>query len=137
MTWNALLDAEKILEKDVYNDDNLLTNHLLKQKALPPNTCVLWEYRTAEGEKERSRYFAVKDNVILTGDDINDAQKIDQYNQPYTAMEFKPIGATIFADVTEQNKGKRFAIVLDKEVKSAPTFVKRFPVVVLLLIWIW
>ena len=118
----ALLDAEKILDKDVYNDDNLLTNHLLKQKALPPNTRVLWEYRTvSEGEKERSRYFVVKDNVILTGDDINDAQvAIDQYNQPYTAMEFKPIGANIFAEVTEQNKGKRFAIVLDKEVKSAP-----------------
>ena len=68
----------------------------MKQKALPPNTRVLWEYRTvAEGEKERSRYFVVKDNVILTGDDINDAQvAIDQYNQPYTAMEFKPIGAT-------------------------------------------
>ncbi len=118
----ALLDAEKILEKDVYNDDNLLTNHLLKQKVLPPNTRVMWEYRTvAEGEKERSRYYVVKDNVILTGDDINDAQvAMDQYNQPYTAMEFKPVGANIFAEVTEQNKGKRFAIVLDKEVKSAP-----------------
>ncbi len=118
----ALLDAEKILEKDVYNDDNLLTNHLLKQKALPPNTRILWEYRTvAEGQKERGRYYVVKDNVILTGDDINDAQvAMDQYNQPYTAMEFKPVGAQIFADVTEQNKGKRFAIVLDKEVKSAP-----------------
>ena len=119
----ALLDAEKILEKDVYNDDNLLTNHLLKQKVLPPNTRVLWEYRTvAEGQKERARYYVVKDNVILTGDDINDAQvAIDQYNQPYTAMEFKPVGANIFAEVTEQNKGKRFAIVLDKDVKSAPT----------------
>jgi len=118
----ALLDAEKILESDVYNDDNLLTNHLLKQKVLPPNTRVIWEYRTvSEGKKERSRYYVVKDNVILTGDDINDAQvAIDQYNQPYTAMEFKPVGANIFAQVTEENKGKRFAIVLDKEVKSAP-----------------
>lgn len=118
----ALLDAEKILDSDVYLDDNLLTNHLLKQKALEPNTRLMWEYRSvAEGEKERGRYYVVKDNVILTGDDINDAQvAIDQYNQPYTAMEFKPVGANIFAQVTEENKGKRFAIVLDKDVKSAP-----------------
>jgi protein-export membrane protein SecD len=118
----ALLDAEKILDADVYSDDGLLTNHLLKQKVLPPNTRLLWEYRqVAEGEKSRGRYFVVKDNVILTGDDINDAQvAMDQFNQPYTAMEFKPIGASIFAQVTEENKGKRFAIVLDKEVKSAP-----------------
>ena len=118
----ALLDAEKILDADVYADDSLLTNHLLKQKVLPPNTRLMWEYRqVAEGEKSRGRYFVVKDNVILTGDDINDAQvAMDQFNQPYTAMEFKPIGASIFAQVTEENKGKRFAIVLDKEVKSAP-----------------
>jgi preprotein translocase subunit SecD len=118
----ALLDAEKILDTDIYTNDNLLTNHLLKQKALLPNTRLMWEYRTVdEGEKERGRYFVVKDNVILTGDDINDAQvAIDQYNQPYTSMEFKPVGANIFAQVTEENKGKRFAIVLDKDVKSAP-----------------
>ena len=118
----ALLDAQKVLDPKVYANDALLSNHLLKQKAIPSNTKMMWEYRSLlDGQKQRGQYYVVKDNVILTGDDINDASvAMDQFNQPYTAMEFKPTGANIFSQVTEENKGKRFAIVLDKEVKSAP-----------------
>ena len=118
----ALMDAEKILDSQVFKDDSLLNNYLLKQKILPPNSKMIWQYKPLlDGGKVRERYYVVKDNVILTGDDINDAQvAIDQFNQPYTAMEFKPVGANIFSQVTEENKGKRFAIVLDREVKSAP-----------------
>lgn len=118
----ALLDAEKVLEAKEYQNDSALSNHLLKQKAIAANTKLMWQYRSlADGSKERTGYYVVHDNVELTGDDINDAQvSIDQFNQPYTAMEFKPAGATLFADLTEEHVGRRFAIVLDKEVKSAP-----------------
>jgi preprotein translocase subunit SecD len=118
----ALLDAEKVLDSKVYLDDVLLSNHLLRQEIIPLGRKLMWEYiNLAEGGKERSQYYVVTDNVILTGDDINDAQvAIDQFNQPYTSMEFKPLGASIFSQVTEENVSRRFAIVLDKEVKSAP-----------------
>ena len=118
----ALLDAEKVLDIKVYDNDTALSNHLLKQKALPVNTKLMWQYRSlADGSKERRQYYVVVDNVELTGDDINDAQVgMDQFNQPYTSMDFKPAGAKMFADLTEEHVGRRFAIVLDKEVKSAP-----------------
>jgi preprotein translocase subunit SecD len=63
----------------------------------------------------------VKADVILTGDDINDARVgLNQYNEPYVSLEFKPRGANIFAEVTGENVGRRFAIVLDDRVRSAP-----------------
>ena len=40
-------------------------------------------------------------------------------------MEFKPRGAQVFEDVTGANIGRRFAIVLDKEVRSAPVIRSR------------
>lgn len=118
----ALFDAEKTLSPEDYIDDGVLSDHLVRSGAILPTTRVLWEYRTlVEGGKERTDYYVVQDEVILTGDDINDASvAMNQFNEPYTAMEFKPRGANIFADVTEANVGKRFAIVLDKEVRSAP-----------------
>ena len=62
----------------------------------------------------------------LTGDDINDASvSVNQYNEPYVAMEFKPRGAQVFEEVTGANIGRRFAIVLDKEVRSAPVIRSR------------
>jgi len=44
---------------------------------------------------------------------------------PNVSMEFKPKGARIFGDVTGDNVGKRFAIVLDRKVRSAPVINER------------
>ena len=82
----------------------------------------MWEYQElGEGKKERGTPYVVKNEVILTGDDINDANvAYNQYNEPYVSMEFKPKGGEIFSRITGENVNKRFAIVLDKEVRSAP-----------------
>ena len=69
----------------------------------------------------RINALVVKEDVVLTGDDINDAHvSMNQYNEPYVSMAFKPRGARIFSEVTGQNVGKRFAIVLDAKMRSAP-----------------
>jgi len=126
----ALLDAERELAPEVFLDDVLLTDHLLDLGIIPDKTILMWEYVVDpdSGEKVRSpeRYFVLKDEVILTGDDINDAStSVNQYNEPYTALEFKPRGANIFSDITGENVGRRFAIVLDKKVTSAPVIRER------------
>lgn len=69
----------------------------------------------------------VKKKAIITGDLLTDAQVgIDsQYNQPYVGIEFNATGARIFDQVTAANVGKRFAIVLDGTVYSAPVIRER------------
>ncbi|MFT5683723.1 MAG: preprotein translocase subunit SecD, partial [Myxococcota bacterium] len=120
----GILDAESELTPEVFVDDEALSEHLRQKGIIPSSTILMWEYvKDVETRKDvrSERFFVLKDEIILTGDDINDASvAIDQYNQPYTALEFKPRGGKIFADVTGENVGRRFAIVLDKKISSAP-----------------
>ncbi|MSM41177.1 MAG: protein translocase subunit SecD [Geobacter sp.] len=69
----------------------------------------------------------VKRKAMITGDLLTDAQvRIDsQFNQPYVAIEFNSTGARLFDQVTAANVGKRFAIVLDNTVYSAPVIRER------------
>ncbi|GLI37943.1 protein translocase subunit SecD [Geobacter hydrogenophilus] len=70
---------------------------------------------------------AVKRKAAITGDLLTDAQvRIDsQYNQPYVSIDFNSTGARLFDQVTAANVGKRFAIVLDGTVYSAPVIRER------------
>ena len=118
-----LLAAEEALEADAYADDRTLSDWLVNSGRIPKYDRLMWEYaeNPETGEKERAVPYVLKDEVMLTGDDINDAQvAMNQFNEPYTALEFKPRGGRIFSEVTGENVGKRFAIVLDAEVRSAP-----------------
>ena len=69
----------------------------------------------------------VKKKSMITGDLLTDAQvRIDsQFNQPYVAIEFNSTGARLFDQVTAANVGKRFAIVLDNNIYSAPVIRER------------
>ena len=65
--------------------------------------------------------------ALITGDLLTDAQvRIDsQFNQPYVAIDFSSLGAKLFDQVTAANVGKRFAIVLDSNIYSAPVIRER------------
>jgi preprotein translocase subunit SecD len=69
----------------------------------------------------------VKKKAMITGELLTDAQvRIDsQFNQPYVAIEFNSTGAKLFDQVTAANVGKRFAIVLDNNIYSAPVIRER------------
>ena len=59
---------------------------------------------------------------ILTGDFIQDASlKYDQ-NEPIVAFSFNKEGADLFAKMSSENVGSRFAIVLDGALITAPVF---------------
>lgn len=96
--------------------------------ALPEDDELLYEKRTdsATGAVTETP-IVVKKKAIITGDLLTDAQiRIDsQYNQPYVAIEFNSTGARLFDQVTAANVGKRFAIVLDSNVYSAPVIRER------------
>jgi protein-export membrane protein SecD len=44
----------------------------------------------------------------------------DEYNRPEVSFKFNKIGAKKFGEATKENVGKRFAIILDNEIISAP-----------------
>ena len=71
--------------------------------------------------------FVLQRKSLITGDLLTDAQvRIDsQFNQPYVAIEFNSLGAKLFDQVTAANVGKRFAIVLDNTIYSAPVIRER------------
>jgi preprotein translocase subunit SecD len=71
--------------------------------------------------------YVLQKKALITGDLLTDAQvRIDsQFNQPYVAIEFNSLGAKLFDQVTAANVGKRFAIVLDNNIYSAPVIRER------------
>ncbi|MDF7675927.1 protein translocase subunit SecD [Neisseriaceae bacterium ESL0693] len=74
----------------------------------------------------------VSKQVELTGDNINDAQpSFNERGQPGVSVSFDSTGASIFADLTRNNVGKRMAMVLIEqgkaEVITAPVINEPIP----------
>jgi len=66
--------------------------------------------------------YLVEKRILVSGGDLTDAQPgFDQRtSEPIVSFRFNTAGARKFAQVTQENVGKPFAIVLDNEVISAP-----------------
>ncbi len=66
--------------------------------------------------------YLIETRVIVSGENLVDAQAAfdQQTNEPLVSFRFDTKGAQRFGQATQQNVGKPFAIVLDKEVISAP-----------------
>ena len=70
-----------------------------------------------------SPFYTLKKRVLVSGEDLVTASQTfdSQTNQPQVFFRFNGRGARRFGEATAQNIGKRFAIVLDNAVISAPT----------------
>ena len=66
--------------------------------------------------------YVVKRRQVVTGEMLTSASPgYDQQNgQPVVQFRFNSLGARRFGDITSQNIGKRFAIVLDNKIIEAP-----------------
>lgn len=121
----ALLTAETE-DPAIFADDKALSDWMVRGGHIPADDMLIWEYTAGPEGETRTTPYVVKQEIILTGDDINDARVgMNQFNEPYVSMDFKPHGGNIFADVTGENVGRRFAIILDDKVRSAPYIRER------------
>jgi preprotein translocase subunit SecD len=77
----------------------------------------------AEGEGGGARFEVLRRQVMISGEQlINAKQGFDQQNgQAVVNISFDSGGSSTFAKITAQNVGKRFAMVLDDKVLSAPS----------------
>lgn len=66
--------------------------------------------------------YVVEKRVLVSGEDLVDAQANinQQTSEPVVSFRFNSKGALRFAEATQQNVGKPFAIILDNQVISAP-----------------
>ncbi len=72
--------------------------------------------------------YVIKKRVGVSGDALVDANaSVDQFNVPIVSIRFDALGSRKFADLTSKNVGKRFAIVLDNKVISAPVIREAIP----------
>ncbi|MEH7879710.1 protein translocase subunit SecD [Rhizobium laguerreae] len=71
---------------------------------------------------DEGRSYPVLDRVEISGDRLSDARVSFDSNtrEPIVSFRFDSAGATRFAEITRQNVGNPFAIVLDNKVLSAP-----------------
>jgi len=72
--------------------------------------------------KNPNQPYLVQKQVLVQGEDLVDAQPgFDQRSgEPIVSFRFNSNGARRFAQVTQENVGRPFAIVLDNQVISAP-----------------
>ncbi len=89
--------------------------------------------RILMGDEKRSdrspMKYAILSRVMLSGDLLVDAHTTydQQTGEPVVSFRFNPAGARKFAEITTENVGKPFAIVLDNKVITAP--VIRSPII--------
>lgn len=62
----------------------------------------------------------IKKPVMVSGESLTDAQQGFEGGMPVVQFKFDSVGARKFGDATKANVGKRFAIVLDNQIISAP-----------------
>jgi preprotein translocase subunit SecD len=89
----------------------------VSQGNIPPDSEIL------KGTKaENNQPYLIEKRVLVSGEDLTDAQPgFDQRtSEPIVTFRFNNNGARRFAQVTSENVGRPFAIVLDNEVISAP-----------------
>ncbi|HWC92674.1 MAG TPA: protein translocase subunit SecD [Pseudolabrys sp.] len=87
------------------------------QGRLPPEDEVLY----GTGNESKVPY-VVEKRILVSGGDLTDAQPgfDPRTSEPIVSFRFNTSGARKFAEITQQNVGKPFAIILDNQVISAP-----------------
>jgi len=81
----------------------------------PPGVMIMPTERPGEP------FLAVQRRALVTGEQlVNASQSFDQNGQPAVSFRFNTSGATSFGEATANNRGRRFAIVLDDTIISAP-----------------
>ncbi|MCF8055594.1 MAG: protein translocase subunit SecD [Desulfocapsa sp.] len=107
--WSSPADVEKL-------------NRAL-QNRLPKDTRIYIEKDTdPKTGNEIIRPILLENKILMTGEMVKNAQVriSNQFNEPYVSIDFTSRGGRVFAKLTEENVGKRMAIVLDDVVRSAP-----------------
>jgi SecD/SecF fusion protein len=118
-------DPEQI--KKILGTTAKMDFHLVDETAIPdpahvPPGDMLLEDDSMKGRTGQASPILVKRKIEVSGENLTDAHaSTDQQTGGWVVnFKFDSVGARKFAQVTEQNVGHRFAVVLDGKVVTAP-----------------
>jgi preprotein translocase subunit SecD len=98
-------------------DENVNPEEAKRNRPPPGDEVLPLEDNRGQG----SQSIVVQKRVMVSGDTLTDANAtFDQYGTPAVGFKFDSTGARRFGEATKNNVKKRFAIVLDNKVISAP-----------------
>ena len=108
--------------KSIIGKTAKLTFHKVSQRTSNPEERVKNRQILLPAQDEEGVFYILDKTPVINGDHLTDAQPaFDQNNRPAVSFRLNTTGARIFGQYTAENIGTPFAIVLDKEVVSAPT----------------
>jgi len=123
---NNSREANEVL--DILRDKGITPREFRDNpSAFPEIEKIMPEGASVYESKEGGYY--VLDKAALTGALLTNA-KVEfggQFGQPIVSIEFNKEGGKIFADITDRNRERNLAIVLDDIVQSAPVIRSRIP----------
>jgi preprotein translocase subunit SecD len=124
-----IIKREAVLEFKIVEDAGPSKETLLaKYEVSTPEELVQkgLKLHTGETGNENEKYFVAENEAQVTGQYLSDARlTFDEFGRPSVGFNFRGEGATKFGALTENNKNRRLAIVLDGVVKSAPVIEER------------
>jgi preprotein translocase subunit SecD len=88
--------------------------------SIPGGFTVMEEYVENAEEGGSLQKYLVSNRQIIVGDMLVDARQDYNEGRPVVAFRFNGEGGKRFCRATQENVGKRFAIILDERVISAP-----------------
>jgi preprotein translocase subunit SecD len=124
----GLQDPQRL--KELLGKTAKLTFRMVDTTATPESGRVPPESELLQGSSSEGKQpYVIEKRVVVSGEDLVDAQPgFDQRtSEPVVNFRFNNNGARRFAEATQANVGRPFAIVLDNEVISAP--VIREPII--------
>jgi preprotein translocase subunit SecD len=122
MQTAAMLELSEVKDGPFASRDAALAKH---GGVLPLNTKLL-PSAPRPGERESESWYLVSRTPVVTGRDLRNARPgRDEMGKWETDFMLNQDGARRFARFTEANIGNRLAIILDNQVKSAPTIQAR------------
>ena len=92
----------------------------IARNMVPSDTIILPSDDATERDKGHESKYAVLAQVALGGENLTGASAGFQGGMPIVEFQFNTLGAQKFGKITQDNIGRRFAVVLDNKVITAP-----------------
>ncbi|MYH31054.1 MAG: protein translocase subunit SecD [Acidobacteria bacterium] len=122
----ALIRSTSLLELKLVEEGPSPSREALLQArngVVPPDMEIATQPSAAGTEPF---YYLVRRVAAVTGRDLRNARpSLDEFNQPAVSFTLNREGAVKMGDITSANLGRGLAIILDGQVRSAPTIQGR------------
>ena len=125
----ALIRSTSLLELKLVEEGPSASREALLQTrngVVPPEMEVVTQPGGPAGGSTEPFYYLVRRVAAVTGRDLRNARpSLDEFNQPAVSFTLNREGARKMGDITGANLGRGLAIILDGQVRSAPTIQGR------------